>query len=156
MIHQKYKTLLNSYHINTPLRLAHFLAQIEHESAGFKYLTELGNKAYFEKYEGRKDLGNIEVGDGYKFRGRGYIQVTGRYNYLALSKDTRIDFVSNPDLLATEVNAIISACWFWNKKGLNAYADKDDILTITKRINGGTNGLSDRKAKLAKWKSIIK
>jgi putative chitinase len=155
MIHLKYKTLLNGYHINTPLRLAHFLAQIEHESGGFKYLTELGSKSYFEKYEGRKDLGNTQKGDGYKFRGRGYIQVTGRYNYTALSKDTRIDFVNNPDLLATEVNAIVSACWFWSKKNLNALADKDDLIGITKRVNGGTNGLEDRRKKLDKWKKLL-
>ena len=155
MIHQKYKTLLNGYHINTPLRLAHFLAQIDHESGGFKYLTELGNRAYFNKYEGRKDLGNTEVGDGFRFRGRGYIQVTGRYNYLQLSKDTGIDFVNNPDLLATEVNAIVSACWFWSKRKLNALADKDDLIGITKRVNGGINGLDDRRNKLAKWKKLL-
>lgn len=156
MIHQKYKTLLNGYHINTPLRLAHFLAQIDHESGGFKYLTELGNRAYFNKYEGRKDLGNTEVGDGFRFRGRGYIQVTGRYNYLQLSKDTGIDFVNNPDLLATEVNAIVSACWFWSKRKLNALADKDDLIGITRRVNGGLTGLEDRRRKLAKWKAIVK
>ncbi len=156
MIHQKYKTLLNGYHINTPLRLAHFLAQIDHESGGFKYLTELGNRAYFNKYEGRKDLGNTEVGDGFRFRGRGYIQVTGRYNYLQLSKDTGIDFVNNPDLLATEVNAIVSACWFWSKRKLNALADKDDLIGITRRVNGGLNGLEDRRRKLAKWKQLVK
>jgi putative chitinase len=156
MIHLKYRTLLNGYHINTPLRLAHFLAQIDHESGGFKHLTELGNRAYFNKYEGRKDLGNTEVGDGFRFRGRGYIQVTGRYNYLQLSKDTGIDFVNNPDLLATEVNAIVSACWFWSKRKLNALADKDDLLGITRRVNGGLNGLEDRRKKLDKWKAIVK
>jgi putative chitinase len=156
MIHLKYRTLLNGYHINTPLRLAHFLAQIDHESGGFKHLTELGNRAYFNKYEGRKDLGNTEVGDGFRFRGRGYIQVTGRYNYLQLSKDTGIDFVNNPDLLATEVNAVVSACWFWSKRKLNALADKDDLIGITRRVNGGLNGLEDRRKKLAKWKAVIK
>ncbi len=156
MIHQKYKTQINGYHINTPLRLAHFLAQIDHESGGFKYLTELGNRAYFNKYEGRKDLGNTEVGDGFRFRGRGYIQVTGRYNYLQLSKDTGIDFVNNPDLLATEVNAIVSACWFWSKRKLNALADKDDLIGITRRVNGGLTGLEDRRRKLAKWKQLVK
>ena len=156
MIHLKYRTLLNGYHINTPLRLAHFLAQIDHESGGFKHLTELGNRAYFNKYEGRKDLGNTEAGDGFRFRGRGYIQVTGRYNYLQLSKDTGIDFVNNPDLLATEVNAIVSACWFWSKRKLNALADKDDLVGITRRVNGGLNGLEDRRKKLAKWKAVIK
>jgi len=156
MIHLKYRTLLNGYHINTPLRLAHFLAQIDHESGGFKHLTELGNRAYFNKYEGRKDLGNTEVGAGFRFRGRGYIQVTGRYNYLQLSKDTGIDFVNNPDLLATEVNAVVSACWFWSKRKLNALADKDDLIGITRRVNGGLNGLEDRRKKLAKWKAVIK
>jgi putative chitinase len=155
MIHLKYKTLLNGYHINTPLRLAHFLAQIEHESGGFKYLTELGSKSYFDKYEGRKDLGNTQKGDGYKFRGRGYIQVTGRYNYTALSKDTRIDFLNKPELLEQEANAMVSACWFWSKKNLNALADKDDLIGITKRINGGATGLNDRRNKLAKWKKLL-
>jgi putative chitinase len=152
---KKYKTLLNGYHINTPLRLAHFMSQIEHESGGFKWLTELGNKAYFKKYEGRKDLGNTNEGDGYKFRGRGYIQVTGRYNYTRLSKDTGIDFLNNPDLLAQEVNAIISACWFWSKNNINKFADLDDLKKVTKTINGGYNGLEDRKKKLDKWKAIL-
>jgi len=154
-LNEKYKTLFQSYHINTPLRIAHFMAQIEHESAGFKFLSELGSRSYFNKYEGRKDLGNIYEGDGYKFRGRGYIQVTGRYNYTALSKDVRIDFLSNPDLLSQESNAIISALWYWNKHKLNDLADKDDIKTITRKINGGYNGFDNRKKLLIKWKSIV-
>jgi putative chitinase len=149
---KKYKTLLNGYHINTPLRLAHFMAQIEHESGGFKWLTELGGKSYFDKYEGRKDLGNTQLGDGAKFKGRGYIQITGRYNYTRLSKDTGIDFLNNPDLLAQEVNAIVSACWFWNKNKINELADKDDAKAVTKKINGGFNGLKDRLELLKKWK----
>ena len=151
-LEKKYKTLLNGYHINTPLRLAHFMAQIEHESGGFKWLTELGGKSYFDKYEGRKDLGNLQPGDGAKFKGRGYIQVTGRYNYTKLSKDTGIDFLNNPDLLAQEVNAIVSACWFWNKNKINELADKDDAKAVTKKINGGFNGLEDRLKLLKKWK----
>ena len=103
---QKYKTLLNSYHVNTPLRISHFMAQIEHESGGFKYLKELGNDAYFSKYEGRKDLGNTEAGDGIKFKGRGYIQITGRANYTVLSKDTRIDFLNNPKLNCTFLGCV--------------------------------------------------
>jgi len=154
-IDQKYKTLLNGYHINTPLRLAHFMAQIEHESGGFKWLTELGGKSYFEKYEGRKDLGNTQAGDGYKFRGRGYIQVTGRANYTVLSKDTRIDFVNNPDLLSQEANAMVSACWYWSKRNLNKYADLDGVKKVTKLINGGYNGLEDRTKLLKKWKSLL-
>ena len=152
---QKYATLFKNYQVNTPLRIAHFLAQVEHESGGFKYLTELGGKSYFDKYENRADLGNTEKGDGYKYRGRGYIQITGRGNYLVLSKDTRIDFVNNPDLLSQEANAIISALWFWNKRKLNLYADADDVKKITLRINGGLNGFEERKELLAKWKKEL-
>jgi len=96
-------------------------------------------------YANQNGNGSISSGDGYKYRGRGFIQITGRSNYAELSKDTGIDFINNPDLLLIEANALISALWFWNKKGLNAYADKNAIVTITKRINGGTNGIDDRK-----------
>jgi len=149
----KYRSLLNKYEINTPLRIAHFMAQTHHESGGFKYAKEIGNDAYFKKYEGRKDLGNINEGDGLRFKGRGYIQVTGRANYAALSKDTKIDFLNNPELLEQEANAMISAVWFWNKKKLNILADKDDCKAITKRINGGYNGLADRERLLIKYKA---
>ena len=152
---QKYKTLLNSYYINTPLRISHFMAQIEHESGGFKYLKELGNDAYFLKYDGRKDLGNTEAGDGLRFKGRGYIQITGRSNYTVLSKDTRIDFLNNPKLLEQEANGMISALWFWNKRKLNDLADIDNIDKITKVINGGKNGIEDRKRLLKKYKTLF-
>jgi len=157
---QKYKTLLNSYHVNTPLRIAHFMAQIEHESGGFKYLKELGSKAYLDKYDTgnlAKRLGNTpeDDDDGQKYCGRGYIQITGRANYTVLSKDTRIDFLNHPELLEKEANGMISALWFWNKKGLNTFADADDITTITKRINGGLNGFEDRKRLLKKYKTLF-
>ena len=152
---QKYKTLFKKYEINTPLRVAHFMAQLHHESGGFKYLKELGNNAYFKKYEGRKDLGNIFAGDGLKYKGRGYIQITGRANYSEISKDLKIDFLNNPKLLEQEANAIISALWFWNKKKLNVLADADNILTITKKINGGLNGIDDRKNLLLEYKELL-
>ncbi len=137
------------------MRVAHFMAQLHHESGGFNYLKELGNNAYFKKYEGRKDLGNIFAGDGLKYKGRGFIQITGRANYTELSKDLKIDFVNNPELLEQEANAIISALWFWNKKKLNTFADEDNLSTITKRINGGFNGIEDRKKLLANYKSLL-
>lgn len=152
----KYKSLLAKYGITTPLRLAHFFSQIAHESGGFKYLAELGGKSYFDKYEGRKDLGNTQKGDGYKFKGRGYIQVTGRANYSEISKDLKIDFINNPELLEQEVNAMVSALWFWNKRKLNQFADLDDIKTITKKINGGYNGLKERQEYLTQYKKIFK
>lgn len=152
----KYNTLLNKNGINSKLRTVHFFAQIAHESGGFKYLKELGNKSYFDKYEGRKDLGNTQSGDGFKFKGRGYIQITGRANYTELSKDLDIDFVNNPELLEQEVNAMVSALWFWNKRNLNKYADLDDVKTITKKINGGLNGLDDRIKYLNQYKQIFK
>lgn len=167
-LREKYKSLLFKNNINTPLRIAHFLSQIEHESGGFKYLTELGGRSYFNKYEGRKDLGNTQPGDGYKFRGRGYIQVTGRANYAELSKDTGVDFISNPDLLSQEANAMIGAVWFWNKRNLNALADftglkknpktekmEDAVILITRKINGGLNGLDDRRELFEKYKKEL-
>ncbi len=149
----KYKTILDNGGINTPLRLAHFFAQIDHESLGGKRLREIGNAKYFERYEGRKDLGNTQKGDGIRFIGRGYIQVTGRANYTELSKATGIDYVNNPQWLEREADAMTSAIWFWQTRRLNRFADADDIRGVTRRINGGFNGLQDRINKLAKYKA---
>lgn len=159
-LYEKYKSQFNKNKVNTPLRIAHFMAQIEHESAGFKYLKELGSNKYLDKYDTgalAKRLGNTpeDDDDGIKYCGRGYIQITGLFNYKELSKDTGIDFVTNPELLEQEPNAIISALWYWNKRNLNLYADKDDVKAVTKRINGGYNGLDDRILKLEKWKALL-
>lgn len=99
--------------------------------------------------------GSEVSGDGYKYRGRGFIQLTGKDNYKSLSKDTGIDYLNNPDLLLTEYDALNSALWFWNNKGLNMWADKDDIIAITKKINGGVNGLDHRKQLLSKYKKEL-
>jgi len=136
-----------NFGIDTPLRMAHFLAQIGHETLSFFYYREIASGA---SYEGRKDLGNTMKGDGIKFKGRGAIQVTGRANYrecsLFLFNDTRlIDF---PELLELPENSIKAACWFWQKNSLNVLADKNDIIKITKKINGGTNGMLDRTKRL--------
>lgn len=140
------------YHIDTPLRKQHFIAQLCHESLSFVYRKELASG---QAYEGRKDLGNTNAGDGVKFKGRGYIQITGRANYTQLSIDLGVDFVGSPELLENVENAMLSAGWFWNKKNLNILADKDDVTTITKRINGGLNGFEDRKKYLEKAKKAI-
>ncbi len=134
-------TTLGKYLINTPARMAAFLAQIAHESGQLIYTRELASGS---AYEGRKDLGNIQPGDGKKFKGRGLIQITGRHNYEMLSMVLGVDFVSNPELLEGAVYATDSAGWFWQTHGLNEIADRGDFKLITKRINGGYNGLPER------------
>jgi putative chitinase len=179
----KYKAILNNYGISSNLRLAHFFSQIEHESnlkpisENFNYSTErllfvfpkyFSGRAVaimFEKkpekianrvYANRMGNGNENSGDGWKYRGRGFIQITGKNNYIDLSIDTGIDFVSNPDLLLNEANSLISALWFWKKNNLNLLADKDNVIEITKKINGGVNGLKHRTELLTKYKNIFK
>ena len=144
---------MSKYAIITRLRIAAFIAQIGHESGQLLYVRELGNDQYLSKYDTgtlAARLGNTPQadGDGQKYRGRGLIQVTGRVNYEVCSEalfgDSRL--LNTPELLENPVYAALSAGWFWQKAGLNTLADKGDFLTITKRINGGTNGLADRQA----------
>lgn len=138
--------------VNTPLRFAAFLANILHESGCLKWVRELASG---EAYEGRKDLGNIQKGDGKLFKGRGLIQVTGRDNYMRLSKAWYGDdtLIRNPDIIATPENAVRSAYWFWHEKKLNALADAPNFAKVVKVINGGTNGMEER---LKYYKSAIK
>ncbi|MDC7819092.1 MULTISPECIES: glycoside hydrolase family 19 protein [Pseudomonas] len=144
---------MSKYAIITRLRMAAFIAQIGHESGQLQWVRELGSNQYLSKYDTgtlAKRLGNTPEadGDGQKYRGRGLIQVTGRANYEACSEalfsDARL--LNTPELLEASVYAALSAGWFWQRAGLNTLADKGDFLTITKRINGGTNGLADREA----------
>ena len=141
----KYLTLLNGamprYDINTPHRVASFLAQILHESGGFMYVKEIASG---KAYEGRKDLGNTEVGDGVKFKGRGLIQTTGRANYKRVGTDFGIDLINKPELLETPKWAVESACHFWKSHNLNAICEAHDVTKVTKIINGGKNGLAER------------
>jgi len=161
--------------INTPLRLAHFLSQCGHESGGFKVVKEnlnysaKGLRSIFKKYftddatallyerkpekianlvyASRMGNGDKASGDGYKFRGRGYIQLTGKDNYTAFGKAIGVDILANPDLVATKY-PLLSAAWYWNSRKLNAVADQgatDAVVTkATKLVNGGTIGLDDR------------
>lgn len=181
------------YGINTPLRRAHFLAQLDHESAGFTRTREnlnyaadalvklfprrvtaelaakigrtpsqpanqeaIANAIYGGEW-GAKNLGNTEPGDGALFIGRGYIQITGRANYAACSRDVFGSGVllRAPQMLESAPNAALSAGWFWQSRGLNAMADADDLERVTRAINGGTNGLDHRRALLAKYKSDL-
>ena len=138
--------------LDNSLRLIHFLAQLAHESGNFKYMEEIASGA---AYEGRKDLGNVMAGDGVRFKGRGPIQLTGRANYRKYGQQLGIDFENNPAIVAIPSVGLLVACKFWSDNGLNELADKDDVVSITKRINGGTNGLADRKAKLEIIKGMM-
>jgi putative chitinase len=145
------------YQIDSRIRICHFLAQVLHESGCFKYNEEIwGPTPTQRNYEGRKDLGNCFEGDGYKFRGRGYIQLTGRANYKAASAEFGQDLIANPDLVSQFPLVAYTAGWYWKTHVLNSFADADDILSITKKINGGTNGLDDRKKWLEKSKLVLK
>lgn len=180
-------SVMSTFKIDTPLRLSHFLAQCGHESAGFKAVQENLNygakgllgifKKYFpteakalqyerkpEKianlvYGSRMGNGDEASGDGYKFRGRGYIQLTGKSNYIAFGKAINEDIAANPDLVATKY-PLLSAAWFWSSNGLNTIADKgaDDtsIIAATKRVNGGTIGLPDRIKHFKEYYALLK
>lgn len=143
---------MTEFEINTKARQAAFIAQIGHESGQLRYVRELASGS---AYEGRKDLGNTMPGDGVKYKGRGLIQITGKANYVALMMALGIDCLEHPEVLEEPVNASRSAAWFWKDRGLNELADQGNFLAITKRINGGTNGLEDRQALWAKAKEIL-
>ena len=178
--------VMDKFQINTPLRLAHFLAQCGHESGGFKLTNENlnysadGLKKIFPKYfaqaglaesyarqpekiasrvyGGRMGNGDESTKEGFKFRGRGYIQLTGKSNYTEFDKFVNEDIMANPDLVATQY-PLLSAAWFFHKNGLNAIADKgaDDatVTSVTKRVNGGTIGLPDRIKHFKEYYSLL-
>jgi putative chitinase len=178
-------SVMEKFAINTPLRLCHFLAQTGHESGGFKitkenlnysaerlqvifkkYFTADSAKEYERKpqkianivYANRMGNGNQASGDGFRFCGRGYIQLTGKDNYAAFDKSVEEDILANPDLVATKY-PLLSAAWFWSKNGLNAIADQgatDEVITkATKKINGGVIGLEDRKKHFKEFYTLL-
>ena len=163
--------LLPDYEINTPQRIAAFIAQCSHESGSFttlkenlnyraatlckvfpKYFTETSAQSFAGKqeaianrvYANRMGNGPEESGDGYRYCGRGLIQLTGKDNYQNFADSLEINIEELPEYLGTFEGAVQSACWFWESNNLNQWADKGDIVTLTKRINGGTIGLEDR------------
>jgi len=172
----------DKYEINTPERVAGFLAQTGHESGGFRFTSEdlhyraealtrvwptrfppgiaesyamqperIANRAYAD----RMGNGDEASGDGWKYRGRGLIQLTGKDNYAAFSLDADNEALVNPDLVAEPELAALSAGWFWLRNGLNALADNRDIVGMTRRINGGTNGLDDRQMRYSRLISVL-
>ncbi len=178
--------VMEKFQINTPLRLCHFLAQCAHESGNFKavsenlnygpvallkifgkYFNEKNVEAYARNpekianivYGNRMGNGPESSGDGFKYRGRGYIQLTGKVNYQSFDKVVEEDITATPELVATKY-PLLSAAWFWNSRTLNSLADKGatdaDVTAITKKVNGGTHGLDDRIAKFKKFYSIFK
>ena len=178
--------VIQKFEINTDLRLCHFLSQCAHESGGFKHTVENLNystkgllatfpryfkqlglaEAYARKpekiasrvYGGRMGNGDESTGEGWKYRGRGYIQLTGKNNYTRFDSFADDDIVNNPDLVATKY-PLLSAAWFFGTNGLNKLADKgateDTIKSLTKRINGGYNGLKDRINYFNKYYDIL-
>ena len=173
------KTFLK-YGITTPLRIVHFLAQTHNETGGFKVFIENLNysesgllktfpshfttaqaKIYARKpaaianraYSNRMGNGNEASGDGWKYRGRGIIQLTGKSNYAAYKAYSNVDVVNHPELAARIDIALDIAGWFWQKNNVNAQADNDDIVAVTKKVNGGTIGLAERKTFLDYYKS---
>lgn len=172
----------SNFDINTPERVAGFLSQTGHESGGFRFTTEnlnyraealtrvwpsrfppgiaesyamqpekIANRAYAD----RMGNGNEASGDGWKYRGRGLIQLTGADNYAAFSLDADNEALSDPDSVAEPELAALSAGWFWKKNSLNALADAKDIVGMTRRINGGTNGLDDRQLRYSRLISVL-
>jgi putative chitinase len=147
---------MSQYAIVTPGRIAAFLAQVGHESGQLRYVREIwGPTAQQLGYEGRSDLGNTIKGDGSKYRGRGLIQITGRANYAACGEALGLDLIYRPEQLEHPQYAAMSAAWYWATHGLNTLADSGRFVTITRRINGGVNGLEDRLALYKKALEVL-
>jgi putative chitinase len=185
-VYDQIPDVMSKFAINTPLRLAHFLAQCGHESGDWKFKTENLNysaqalqsvfRKYFpdeatsaqyarkpemianKVYANRMTNGDETSGDGWRFRGRGYIQLTGRQNYTSFDKVVEENLLEHPDLVADKY-PLLSAAWFWDNNKLNTLADKGstdaDVTAITKRVNGGTHGLEDRLSKFKKYYSLL-
>jgi predicted chitinase len=132
---------MQKYEITTPLRRAAFLAQLAHESGELRWMEEIASG---EAYEGRKDLGNTERGDGKRYKGRGPIQLTGRHNYRTAGAALGLDLEGKPELAARPDVGCLVAGWFWDTRELNALADARDFVTITRRVNGGLRGQEQR------------
>lgn len=140
----------------SPQRLIEFFAECGHETGGWQWLREMWGPTEAQRgYEGRADLGNTQAGDGKRFLGRGLIQLTGRANYQRAAEETGLPLIRQPELLEQADHAVLAACLYWKWRGLNALADTGQSETITRRINGGVNGLADRNARKARLRGLI-
>jgi putative chitinase len=186
--HAALKEILPKYEINTPQRIAGFIAQCAHESGDFRIMEEnlnysakalnavfgryfgsapkrnadeyarnpekIANYVYMDEFRSKSgQMGNTKAGDGYRFRGRGLKQLTGRNNYTAFGKTIGMTAEEAAEYVATEKGAVESACWFWHTNKLNTFADAGDIVGLSKKINGGTIGLEDR---VRRWEEALK
>ena len=147
-----FASTLARYAIDTPLRIAHFLAQIAHESDGFCTTEEYADG---RAYDGRRDLGNIEPGDGPRYKGRGLIQLTGRMNYALTGKELGLDLVGDPLSVNDPITYLLISCNFWTRLAINRPSDADDLYEVTRRVNGGLNGLDSRVAYLTRAKGLV-
>lgn len=187
---KKYKTLLDKQGINTPLRLAHFFGQayaesklevvsenLNYSTEGLlktfkKYFNSTTAKQYARKpqaianrvYANRMGNGPEACGDGWKYRGRWFFQITGKANYIELTKDTGVDYISDPDSKLTEADAMVTALWYWNERGLSRFADADDVDAVSDIINigrrtgvrGDANGYAHREKYTRELKKLFK
>jgi len=152
---------ISDQNMSTVNRVAGYLSQIGVESEELLYTRELGNSAYFNKYDIQfskkkaEELGNTSPGDGAKYKGRGLIQVTGKFNYAACGKALGIDLVNHPEILEQPLYASQSAGWYWGSRNINAAADEDNIVKITKLVNGGKMHLDRRNSYYEKAKQVL-
>jgi putative chitinase len=153
-IAERFDDLAADHALTTRLRICHFLAQAAHETDGFRTLEEYGGPAYFIRYEGRRDLGNTQAGDGIRYHGRGIFQLTGRANYRRLGQLLGIDLEGEPERAKEPETSLRVAFAYWTERAINVAADADDSERVTKLINGGRNGLAERARYLAKAKEI--
>ena len=142
---------MREFEITNANRAWMWLAQVGHESLSLRYLEEIADGS---AYEGRKDLGNTQPGDGKRYKGRGPIQITGRYNYTAAAGALKLDLVNRPQIAAEPQHAFRVSAWWWFANGLNGISDTGDVTAATRRINGGLNGLSDRQSRHARCKNL--
>lgn len=143
---------LAAHGIDSFLRVAHFMAQVTHECAGFRTTEEFASGA---AYEGRRDLGNIRPGDGVRYKGRGLIQLTGRANYARAGARLGLPLEAEPALAAEPATSLRIACDYWVDRRINAPADRDDLEAVTRAVNGGLNGLADRRACLIRARRAL-